>query len=110
MELRPYLIRLMEESCAAGAPVMRPMFYQYPQDEVCWTLDDQYMFGPDILFAPILRQGQTARRVYLPEGSWVLTRDGSRYSGGWVEIGAELEEYIAFAAEGSRVLEAFRCR
>ena len=108
--LRPYLIRLMEESCAAGAPVMRPMFYQYPQDEVCWTLDDQYMFGPDILFAPILRQGQTARRVYLPEGSWVLTRDGSRYSGGWVEIGAELEEYIAFAAEGSRVLEAFRCR
>ena len=105
--LRPYLTRLMEENCTSGAPIMRPMFYQYPEDETCWGLDDQYLFGPDLLFAPILRKGQTARRVYLPSGDWILTRDGSRYSGGWVEIGAELEEYIAFAIKGSRVLEAF---
>lgn len=106
--LRPYLVGLMEENCASGAPIMRPMFFQYPQDEVCYTLDDQYMFGPDILFAPILKQGQTSRRVYLPEGNWVLTRDENRYTGGWVEVTAGLDEYIAFTPEGSQTLEFFK--
>lgn len=106
--LRPYLVGLMEENCASGAPIMRPMFFQYPQDEVCYTLGNQYMFGPDILFAPILKQGQTSRRVYLPEGNWVLTRDESRYTGGWVEVTAGLDEYIAFTPEGSQTLEFFK--
>ena len=103
--LRPYLIRLMEENCRQGSPVMRPMFYQYPEDEVCYSLDDQYMFGPDILFAPIYRQGQTARRVYLPAGRWILSRDGSMYAGGWAEVPASVEEYIAFVREGAEVLQ-----
>lgn len=109
--LRPYLIELMEENCDMGSPIMRPMFYQYPKDEVCYTLDDQYMFGPDILFAPIYRRGQTARKVYLPEGSWLLARDGSRYAGGWTEVSAEVDQFIAFVAEGSEVMEVFgNCR
>lgn len=105
--MRPYLIRIMEENCRCGNPVMRPMFYQYPEDEVCYSLDDQYMFGPDILFAPIYRQGQTARCVYLPEGKWILTKDGSRHGKGWTEISASLEEFIAFVPEDSELLRLF---
>lgn len=105
--LRPYLVRIMEENCQSGSPIMRPMFYQYPGDEVCYSLDDQYMFGPDILFAPIYRQGQTVRKVYLPEGNWILTRDGRRYTTGWAEVSASIEEFIAFVPEGREVLELF---
>lgn len=106
--LRPYLVRLMEENCAAGSPVMRPMFYVYPKDETCYTLDDQYMFGPDILFAPIYKQGQRARKVYLPEGNWLLVRDKSRYGSGWTEVSADIGEFIAFVPdneEGRKLLE-----
>lgn len=106
--LRPYLIRMMEENCAFGAPIMRPMFYQYPQDDICYGLDDQYMFGSDILFAPIVRRGQTSRNVYLPKGRWILTRDGRRYTGGWTEVSADIDEFIAFVLEGSEVLSVFR--
>lgn len=106
--LRPYLIRMMEENCASGAPIMRPMFYQYPQDDICYGLDDQYMFGSDILFAPIVRRGQTSRNVYLPKGRWILTRDGRLYTGGWTEVSADIDEFIAFVLEGSEVLSVFR--
>lgn len=105
--LRPYLVTLMEENCKTGAPVMRPMFYEYPEDENCYSLQDQYLFGSDILVAPIYCQGQTMRKVYLPQGSWILTKDGSKHSGGWVEVHATIEEYIAFVKENSTVLEAF---
>lgn len=46
------------------SPVMRPMFFEYPDDEMCYTLDSQYMFGDDIIFAPIVEQGQTVKTVY----------------------------------------------
>ena len=76
---------------------------------MCWTTGDQYMFGDDILFAPISVQGQTERRVYLPEGSWTLTKDLTEYpGGGWVTVRAEISEFIAFVKTGAEVLEAFR--
>ena len=66
------------------------------------------MFGEDILFAPIMEQGQTERRVYLPKGDWILTKDKQEYAGGqWVVVRAELNEYIAFVKKGSDVIEAF---
>ena len=86
---------------------MRPMFYQYPEEEICYGLDDQYMFGGDILFAPIYCQGQTERKVYLPQDNWILTKDGTRHSAGWVNIHADIDEFIAFVKEGSPVQEAF---
>ena len=73
------------------------------------TTRDQYLFGDDILFAPISGQGQTERRVYLPEGSWTLTKDLSVHQGGqWVTVHAEVSEFIAFVKTGAEVLDAFR--
>jgi len=106
--LKPYIHDLMVENSETGAPVMRPMFYHFNEDEVCYTLDDQYMFGADILFAPIYEQGCTARKVYLPKGEWILTKDGSKYEGAqWIEVEAKIDEFIAFVTEGSGLLELF---
>ena len=65
------------------------------------------MFGNDIIFAPITTQGATTKKVYLPEGEWVLTKDKSHYSGGTYEISAEIHEFVAFVRAGAEVLNAF---
>ena len=107
--LIPYIAKHMKAASESGAPVMRPMFFDFPEDAVCWTTGDQYMFGDDILFAPISVRGQTERRVYLPEGDWTLTKDLSGYKGGrWVTVRAEIHEFIAFVRKGAEVLDAFR--
>jgi len=106
--LRPYLHDLMVENSKTGAPIMRPMFYHFSDDEVCYTLDDQYMFGADILFAPIYEQGCTSRKVYLPKGEWILTKDGKKYEGAqWIEVEAKIDEFIAFVTPESGLLDFF---
>jgi alpha-D-xyloside xylohydrolase len=98
----------MVENSKTGAPIMRPMFYHFSDDEICYTLDDQYMFGADILFAPIYEQGCTSRKVYLPKGEWILTKDGTKYEGAqWIEVEAKIDEFIAFVREGSEVVNLF---
>lgn len=72
--LRPYIEHHMKIASEKGYPVMRPMFFDFPDDKECYTLGEQYMFGDDILFAPIVNRGQTKKTVYLPEGEWILTR------------------------------------
>ena len=105
--LRPYIEKQMLIASRKGWPVMRPMFFSYPGDEVCYTLGEQYMFGGDILFAPIVNRGQTKKRVYLPQGEWILTKDGKTYPAGWHEISAEIHEFIAFVKPGSEALACF---
>ena len=107
--LIPYISRHMKKASEHGVPVMRPMFFDFPEDPVCWTTGDQYLFGDDILFAPISVRGQTERNVYLPKGSWVLTKDRTVHEGGrWVRVRAEISEFIAFVKAGAQVLDAFR--
>ena len=86
---------------------MRPMFFDYPDDKICYTLGEQYMFGDDILFAPIVNRGQTNKKVYLPEGEWVLTKNKKTYTEGWHEISAEIDEFIAFVKQGADVINCF---
>jgi len=106
--LRPYIHKYMDVASETGAPLMRPMFFDYPDDKICYTLGDQYMFGEDILFAPIVKQGQTEREVYLPAGEWVNVNDRKVYSGGrFVNAHAELNEFIAFVKKGSGCLKIF---
>ncbi|KAI0598275.1 glycoside hydrolase family 31 protein [Biscogniauxia sp. FL1348] len=66
-KLRGYVRGLMEEAHAHGDPVMRPMFYEFPEEERMWSIDDQYMFGSQYLVAPILVAGQRERTVVLPK-------------------------------------------
>lgn len=95
---------------------MRPMFWEYPEDEVCYTLEDQYFYGKDILVAPVYEQGCRERKVYLPEGKWIRMRDGHSAASesavsegaGWITCEAEWNEFIVFVKAGSDVVQCFR--
>ncbi len=106
--LKPYILSCADRTAQTGEPIMRPMFFDFPEDEKCYALSDQYMFGPDILFAPIMERGQVERQVYLPKGRWVCARDGQVVEGGRdITCHAELDEFIAFVREGASVTRVF---
>ncbi|MBR6701969.1 MAG: hypothetical protein IKI78_02375, partial [Clostridia bacterium] len=105
--LRSYIEQHMKKAAEEGRPVMRPMFFDFPDDEICYTLGEQYMFGDDILFAPIVNRGQTVKTVYLPEGEWILTKSGEKFTAGTYEISAGTDEFIAFVKPDSDVIGAF---
>ncbi len=100
--MRDYIRELMQEAHETGSPVMRAMFYEFPEDEVCWDIRDAYMFGPDILVAPICWEGARERRVYLPRGAYFLhAGTGQRFEGGsWYQVQAELDTLPVFLREG----------
>ena len=107
--LRPYIHDQMAIASKDGVPVMRPLLFDWPEDETCTSIGDEFLFGDDILFAPIVNRGETSRRVYLPTGEWVFARDGKEYAGGqWITCTAELNEFIAFVKKGASVLSAFQ--
>ncbi|KAL2672669.1 hypothetical protein Neosp_013383 [[Neocosmospora] mangrovei] len=82
-ELREYTRGLMKSAHEKGDPIMRPCFYDFPGDGKCWTVEDQYMYGPKYLVAPILNPGQKTREVYLPgEGVQWKGADGTVHQGG----------------------------
>ena len=97
LELKPYITKLMKEAHETGAPVIRTMFYEFPEDSICWELDDQYMFGDTYLVAPVMYEGLRERSVYLPKGSWIDTRSGETLEGGrYMNTSAPLESMPVF--------------
>lgn len=81
--LRPYIREIMREAHEVGTPPMRPLFYEYPQDAPAWEIDDQFMFGPNLLVAPVLEEGARSRSVYLPSGdTWIDPYTGTSHEGG----------------------------
>ena len=82
--LMPYLYAAMAEAHEKGIPMMRPMILEFPDDPACDTLDRQYMFGPDLLVAPVFREDGSVS-YYLPEGVWTsLLNDRTTEGGRWV--------------------------
>ncbi|MGN0402357.1 MAG: TIM-barrel domain-containing protein [Acetatifactor sp.] len=67
--LRPYIRECMRAAADTGAPVMRPLFYDFPADKKSWEVEDSYMFGPDLLVSPVMEAGARERTIYLPEGA-----------------------------------------
>lgn len=82
--MHDYIKGLYREASENGSPLIRTMFYEFPEDGKCWELQNQYMFGDRYLVAPILRLNQFERDVYLPVGTWRDTRDGKEHQGGQV--------------------------
>lgn len=105
--LRPYIMKYMQIAHEKGYPIMRPMFFEYPKDENCYNLGEQYLFGEDIIFAPIVKRGQTKKTVYVPAGEWVLTKNKQEYTQGYYEIEASTDEFIALVKKGAEVLSCF---
>ncbi|MGN0298974.1 MAG: TIM-barrel domain-containing protein [Lachnospiraceae bacterium] len=81
--LRPYIRECMRQASKTGAPVMRPLFFDFPEDKKCWEIEDSYMFGPDLLVSPVMEAGATEREIYLPAGhSWLDAYTKQVYEGG----------------------------
>lgn len=103
-KMRNYTRSLMEETHKKGSPVMRALFYEFPGDKNCWDIKDSYMFGSDILVAPICHEHMTSRNVYLPEGAyWIHAGSGKRYEGGKTyEVEAPLDTLPVFLRDGKQ--------
>ena len=86
-----------------GLPVMRPLFVDFPTDPNCQAVEDQFLFGPEILVAPILTADQRERSLYLPAGvDWQDAWSGEPRAGGqWVRVPAPLERIPVFIRAGS---------
>ena|SRR5690242_8100185 len=93
----------MRQAHENGDPVMRPMFYGFPGDERSWTLRDQYLFGPDLLVAPVVRPGDRTRDVHVPAGaSWTDLHTGRTYDGGGtLTLDAPLDVIPVLARDGT---------
>ena len=96
-QMKPYLKEVMREASENGSPVMRAMFYEFPDDPMCWEADEQYMFGSRYLVAPVLYAGMAERDVYLPAGKWKNMATGEELAGGQkVTVAAPLEVIPVF--------------
>ena len=107
--LRPYVADLMRAAHETGDPPMRPMFYDYPDDARCWEVDDQYMFGPDLLIAPVTAAGVVARDVWLPAGAWIDAWTGARVDGtATISCPTPIERMPVFVRAGAGVASVFK--
>ncbi|HEV7663321.1 MAG TPA: TIM-barrel domain-containing protein [Chloroflexota bacterium] len=79
--LMPYLYTLFEEAHRTGAPILRPLLFEFPADVTTYAADDEFLLGPTLLVAPIARPGTEYRHVYLPLGTWVQHWTGERVVG-----------------------------
>lgn len=87
--LMPYIYAQAKDSSAKGFPMLRTLFFEFPQDETSWLIEDEYMFGSNLLVAPVFETGKTTRKVYLPEGFWIDYQTGKTFEGArWYEIAA----------------------
>lgn len=96
--LRDYTRSLMRQAHESGTPVIRTLFFEFPEDKTAWEVEDEYLYGSKYLVAPILYAGLSARRVYLPLGcDWTDFESGVRYSGGqWIEVPCPLDMIPVF--------------
>jgi alpha-D-xyloside xylohydrolase len=100
--LRPYVMEQMATASATGVPPMRALFLEFPDDAPAWDVADEFMFGPDILVAPVTELGARERDVYLPEGaSWLDAWTGQPVEKhGWVKAPAPLERIPVYLRRG----------
>ncbi|MBR2288151.1 MAG: glycoside hydrolase family 31 protein [Clostridia bacterium] len=95
--LKPYLKEIFAEASSNGSPLMRTLFYEFPEDIQAWRVDDEYMFGPKYLVCPVLHSGAREREVYLPEGQWMDIRTEEKYEGNQcITVSAPLESIPVF--------------
>jgi alpha-glucosidase (family GH31 glycosyl hydrolase) len=100
--LLPYTYTLAWQAYGDGLPLMRPLVLNYPDDPRVWTLGHQYLWGDDLLVAPVTREGATTWPVYLPAGTWYDFWTGARHRGpGGVTVPAPLERLPLFVRGGA---------
>lgn len=101
MRLLPYLAAIGKEASEKGVPLMRALALEFPDDPICWEIADEFCLGPALLVAPVLEEGATERRVYLPHAEWRDFWSGRSVEAGWHRVAAPLSRIPVFVREGS---------
>jgi oligosaccharide 4-alpha-D-glucosyltransferase len=105
--LLPYNYTLAYNQAAAGEPLVAPLYYHYPTDSLAIKVEDEFMWGANILVAPILQEGETERKIYLPEGAWypfnfsVKSNTHDITGQSWINVKTAMEEIPVFVKAGS---------
>ena len=101
--LFPYLYSYAREAHDSGLPLLRGLFMEYPHDQQALAIDDQFLFGEELLVAPVLRKGERVRRLYLPEGEWYDFHDPRQtyFGGETIAYRAPLSVIPLFVKKGS---------
>lgn len=100
-ELLPYIYNALHETAVTGVPAMRPLFVDFPEDEAVAAMDDEFLFGSDLLVAPVLWEGASNRPVYLPKGDWFDYWTGEKVAGGrTIDAAAPLDTIPLFVRAG----------
>ena len=85
----PYIYAQAKICSEYGFPMIRPLFFEYPEDIASWFIEDEYLLGRDLLVAPLFHENNNSRNVYLPPGIWFDYQNGAVYDGGrWHTITA----------------------
>lgn len=108
VDLTEYRHKIIEENATKGTPVQRPLFMQYEKDDEAYEVQYEYLFGPDVLVAPVYEEGRTDWSVYLPNDEWIHLWSGKEYSGGEVNVDSPLGRIPVFYRKKSRFSDLFK--
>ncbi|MCL6570922.1 MAG: glycoside hydrolase family 31 protein [Bacillus sp. (in: Bacteria)] len=102
-QLLPYLYNAFHDATVTGKPVQQPLVYHFQEDPNTYNISDQYMFGDNMMLAPVINEGQTSRKVYLPQGqTWVDFKTKAEYQGGQtITVDAPLDTMPIFVKKNS---------
>jgi alpha-D-xyloside xylohydrolase len=98
--LMPYVYAQSKFASEKGLPMLRALFVEFPEDPGSWLVDNEYLFGSDILVAPLF-ENNMERDVYLPKGKWIDYQTGKIYNSGWNRIKADKIEAILLVRDGA---------
>jgi alpha-D-xyloside xylohydrolase len=105
--LMPYILAQAKLSSERGWPMLRALFFEHPDDPTAWLVEDEYMFGQDLLVAPLFADSATSRRVYLPPGTWIDYQSRRAYEGArWVDVTAGEIPVVLMVRDGAVIPHA----
>ncbi|RBW67368.1 alpha-glucosidase [Bacillus taeanensis] len=108
VKLAPYTKELVKMNAESGLPVQRPLFMHYEEDEKSYDIQYQYLYGSDLLVAPVYEEKKEKWSVYLPEDEWVHLWTGEEYNGGGVEVDVPLGYPAVFYRKNSVFAKLFK--
>jgi len=101
--LMPYVYAQAKQCTEKGLPMVRALFVEYPNDPGAWQIEDEYLFGADILVAPFFHDSLYERDVYLPGGKWINFQNGEVYNSGWNHINGGKIPAVILVRDGAAI-------
>lgn len=100
-QLMPYIYAQAKHCTETGLPMLRALFVEFPDDPGAWLIDDEYLFGGDLLVAPLFQDSTYERDVYLPKGKWINYQSNEVYEQGWHHLQAGKIPAIILVRDGA---------